>query len=429
MRPSDLIRTVALNLRRMRWRLVLTIGGVVIGTASVVLMIAIGAGMERSLTSELDSMGSATQLTVYKSGENPFQPIKTSGGLATRLDERAVEQIREIEGVAVAAGMHQLQATATYKGYSTGVTVMTVDPRTMEKLGLEVAEGRGLKSGSEIVVGNLVPVMMLGEEFSDPDSARRLDLLGKRLALEVESMLDGTGMDGGGDMESAGSEEPAAPKRVRLRVSGVLDSVDFDKDMAVFVPETVARSVLGLRGRRLEYPQVVVRVADVDDIDRVTDAIQKLGLEPMSMREQVEAARQAFAIIQLVLGGIGAVALAVASLGIANTMTMSTYERTREIGIMKAIGASPRQIRRVFLGESGAIGLGGGAIGLALSASIAALANLALARQLDGQALFYIAPWLAIFSVAFATVIGVLAGVLPAARAANLDPLVALRHE
>lgn len=416
MRLSDLLRTVALNLRRMRWRLVLTVGGVVIGTASVVLMMAIGAGMERSLSAELESFGAATQITVYKSGENPFSPVPAGGGRATRLDDRAVRELSRIEGVAVATGVHILPITATYKRYSTSIQVKTVDPRAMKELGLEVAEGRELRSGNEVVFGDMVPAVFLGEPFNDPDSAPRLDVLGKRVTLELEPGLEMASDD-------------AEVKRLRARVVGILKPGDFEADISAYVPESVARSAFGLRNRRLEYPQAIVRVADVDDVDRVTKAIDDMGLEAMSMRAQVESIRKVFVIIQLVLGGIGAIALAVASLGIANTMTMSTYERTREIGIMKAVGASPRQIRRVFLGESGAIGLSGGVVGLALSASVAALANLALNNQLGGEKLFYIPLWLAVFSVGFSTFVGVLAGVLPAARAANLDPLVALRHE
>ncbi len=141
------------------------------------------------------------------------------------------------------------------------------------------------------------------------------------------------------------------------------------------------------------------------------------------------------------LGALGGIAMLVAALGIANTMTMSIYERTREIGIMKAVGASNRQIKRVFLGEAAIIGVLGGLGGLLFSAAGAALANLfvqaliAADTTTSGMAgtattsFFQIPVWLAVFAIAFAAGIGLLSGVLPAVRAANLDPLTALRHE
>jgi putative ABC transport system permease protein len=162
-----------------------------------------------------------------------------------------------------------------------------------------------------------------------------------------------------------------------------------------------------------------------------------MGFQAYSPGAEMGATQGVFRIVQLVLGAIGGIALLVASIGIANTMTMATYERTREIGIMKAVGASGSQIRRMFLVEAAAIGLLGGVGGLLLALAAAGLGNLLVAGLGAGTSnpfgagggLFYIPVPLALFAVAFSAVVGLIAGSLPAIRAANLDPLAALRHE
>jgi putative ABC transport system permease protein len=149
----------------------------------------------------------------------------------------------------------------------------------------------------------------------------------------------------------------------------------------------------------------------------------------------MEVANRILAVVTIMLSLVAGVALFVASIGIANTMVMAVYERTREIGILKAMGASRTDIRRLFMIEAGFIGLGGGIVGLLAGWGLGAALNQGLhwyslhhePRILEG--LFYVTPLLAVGVTIFATLIGVLAGLLPAHRAARLDPLTALRHE
>lgn len=408
---ADLVRTVLLNLKRMRFRVLLTVLGVVIGTVSVVLMIAIGAGMQRSITGQLDAFGSATMLTVYPEGQNPYDIMSSSTSRSRRLNDAALAEIERIPGVESVVGEHTLEAELVYRDKRTPLTLIAIRPSDLRVLGLPVSEGRLLEGGNELVIGDMVPAMLAGN-FTGGDGPR-IDVL--RESVTVEPAFSATA-------------EESAPRRLRLRVAGVLEAGDFDTDMSAYVPVTTVRSLLGAQMRR-GYGQAVVQVEDPEDLDPVTAAITEAGFEPFSLRAQADAAGQVFVILQFVLGGIGGIALLVASLGIANTMTMATYERTREIGIMKAVGASRRQIKRVFLGESAAIGVLGGVIGLALSLALAGLGNVIVAPHLDGEALFYVPVWLGVFAVAFSALVGLAAGAVPASRAARLDPLVALRHE
>lgn len=414
MRTRDLVQTVVLNLKRMRFRVVLTVLGVVIGTTSVVLMISIGAGMQRSLTSQLDAFGRATQITVYPTGENPFAAgdPTASSRRTQKLNEAALREIEALPGVSMVMGQNVLGAEAIFQGERIGVQVYAVQPQALQRFDFPVAEGRELKSGNEVVVGDAVPAMLVGNMFGG--EGPRADVVNRRITLEIPQDFaeDGT----------------VTTRKLRVRVAGVLEPVDFESDYALYLPASAARPLLDAESRR-NYQQAIVQVDSPEDVETVTQAIIDAGYDAFSLRQQVEALQQVFVIIQLVLAGVGGIALVVASLGIANTMTMATYERTREIGIMKAIGASRRQIMRIFLMESAAIGILGGVTGLVLAFALAALGNLALATQLQGEQLFYVPLWLAIFAVVFSAVVGLAAGVLPALRASRLDPLIALRHE
>lgn len=183
------------------------------------------------------------------------------------------------------------------------------------------------------------------------------------------------------------------------------------------------------------YDSVTLRAADVSGAKKLVAKLRKEKLQVQSIDAILDVANRIFAAITAMLGLMSSVALFVAFIGIANTMIMSIYERTREIGTLKAMGASRGDIRQMFMLEAGLIGLFGGVAGVLLSYALGqALDRIAhyLAKQRDiplPDELFLITPLLAGQALLFAFLIGILAGLYPAARAARLDPLAALRHE
>lgn len=191
------------------------------------------------------------------------------------------------------------------------------------------------------------------------------------------------------------------------------------------------------RGRSgSDYDQAKVYVEETSKVVEVTKALKDLGYMTFSLIDEIEQLKQQMNIIQAVLGGIGAVSLLVAALGITNTMIMSIYERTKEIGIMKVIGANIKDIRKLFLIEAASIGFFGGLAGLAVSFGLSYLANLFLGELFLASmgmaegAKVSIIPWfLALGSLLFSTGIGILAGYLPANRAMKLSALESLRNE
>ena len=183
----------------------------------------------------------------------------------------------------------------------------------------------------------------------------------------------------------------------------------------------------------LFYSSLTVNVDDMENVTMVQQIISDMGYQAYSNAEWIESDMQIMNIIQAVLGGIGGISLFVAAIGITNTMMMSIYERTKEIGIMKVIGCRIRDIQLLFLIEAGYIGFIGGGIGMLLSYTISYVMNkvLGLGAMMfeDGAKLSIIPPWLALLAITFAALIAMIAGFLPSLRAMKLSPLAAIRAE
>ena len=179
----------------------------------------------------------------------------------------------------------------------------------------------------------------------------------------------------------------------------------------------------------------MVHTNSLNDAARVSKQINDLGFESATLQTFLDQVNRIFSIIQIMLSSIGLLALFVASIGIVNTMIMAIYERTREIGVLKALGSSNGDVLRLFMVEAGMIGLLGGIVGVILGWLLGLAFNAIILAYLKDQQVpitapfFVVTPELVLASLAFATLVGILAGLYPAFRAARLDPLAALRHE
>ncbi|NLG33525.1 MAG: FtsX-like permease family protein, partial [Syntrophomonadaceae bacterium] len=234
----------------------------------------------------------------------------------------------------------------------------------------------------------------------------------------------------------------------RVKVIGVLKEGEGEWGPAIYLSmdmlndikkwlgqETVQIQERANRGETT-YESMKVKVSGREQVEKVVEDIRNMGLQTWSPTESLKEMNKFFAVLQLILGGIGAISLLVASIGIMNTMFMSILERTREIGMTKVLGASIYDIRKLFLVESGTIGFIGGIVGLIIGHAVVAIINL-VARHNTGMSPFggqmdkiaVIPLWLSLFALGFAIFIGVLFGYLPANRAAKISPLQAIRHE
>jgi putative ABC transport system permease protein len=182
------------------------------------------------------------------------------------------------------------------------------------------------------------------------------------------------------------------------------------------------------------YSTVSVRVKNPARIQLVEDSIKKMGFNTFSILDATRSVRRFFTVLDLFLGIFGSLALAVASIGIVNTLVMAILERRREIGIMKAIGASDIDVKKLFFAEAGVMGALGGALGVALGWTIGRVINLGTnvylrSQDLAPEQIWFVPWWLVGSAIAFAIVVSLLSGLYPAARAARLDPVQALRYE
>jgi putative ABC transport system permease protein len=183
----------------------------------------------------------------------------------------------------------------------------------------------------------------------------------------------------------------------------------------------------------------IIKVGELSQVLDLADQISEQGYYVYTLQTYVQGTNSFFLVLQIVFGGIGAISLLVAAIGIANTMTMAILERTREIGLMKAVGATNRDVMGIFLGEAAGIGFLGGVGGVVLGWSVGQVVNVLGMAYMAGQAeqmggmspiiASYTPTWLPIFALIFATLIGVFSGLYPALRAATLVPVVALRYE
>lgn len=450
MGARDLLRLVWSNLRRMKARVAMTAIGVIIGTAAVVVLVSLGAGLQKQATESLFTMGGLDELMVRSMGYwGPPIEEKPGGGRQPErpptLNAEMLEEIRAMEGVIAVMPLYDvyMQGPLRLDRQDGWAQMYGVDMDafasivTLDRGGLELYRGQVVIGA--MVPGNFIPwekrweAEQAGLELPQPP-----ELLGKTLQMIKFSYDPVTWMS---------SETVVA----RLQVVGVLKRQGYLYDYSIFLPLKEAQR-LNQRlseGQQLPnpdkdgYSQVLVKLSHPNRAPLVEQTLKDRGFYVESAREQLASINRFFAIVQAILGGIGAIALLVAAFGIANTMTMAIYERTREIGLMKAIGATNQDVMSVFLAEAGSIGLLGGAGGVLLALGLNAIINV-VGRSLlpDGGGFFGGGPgqqtaasltamplWLPIFAIIFAVLIGVASGVYPAIRAAALSPIRALKYE
>ncbi len=463
MKYRDMLRMSCSNLWKRKIRTFLTILGVVIGTASIVVMVSLGLGLSRASMAEIEQYGGITTVNVTEQGsifgydeEDEKQTLGQAYG-SGHLDDALLQRIQEVDHVKSAYPMLETEAIAMSGGYQGNVTVCGVPAAQADLLGLKLSQGTLMQPGTgqfEAVYGNAVLTNFYNEKTGDGywwnGQMADIDLMEDTIMYIFNVEKYYSYLWGGTDENG---QTAAFPKKYIVKTAGVMDGGPDDyysNSNYVYCDLDVLKSTLkkeykntvipgqptytsGKPYKEIFYTSIVVQVDDMNYVQQVQKDINALGYQAYSNAEWVQAEQKQFRYIQLALGGIGAVSLFVAAIGIANTMMMSIYERTKEIGIMKVLGCDMRNIQGMFLMEAGYIGLIGGIIGLVLSYILSGVINMLVKNMDMGMnvqvGLSYIPPWLALLALAFAVIVGMVSGFFPSLRAMRLSPLAAIRNE
>lgn len=514
MKISDILGMSLTNLWRRKTRTFLTVLGVVIGTASIVVMLSLGIGLKQSMLEQVGTAGGLTEIMVSSDSDYGTDDLL--------LDDSTIETFLELEHVDAVEPELWYSMPIQAGKYESYITLIGVTREYLEKM--ELGEGTLPEEGGTLsmIAGNQILAEFMdsttGEyPYYENEEMPNIDLLNTPLVggIEVEdvteddtgddmsssddtdfvdstfsssdtdddseddseddsdssldafsdtgddfssdddfSIDEGLSLDDFGDESISYSNFSSSMKRVPIKITGITEgdiesyteysyncytSMDALKE---FLKQNYSENSVipgqptnkdGKPYRDLKYSQLTVNVDESANVEDVLQTIQDMGYRGEANKEWLEEIEKEFMIIEAVLGGIGAVSLLVAAIGIANTMTMSTYERTKEIGIMKVLGCSLGNIRTMFLTEAAFIGLLGGMVGVVLSFLLSFVVNkVAPAIMADfgeGAKISIIPFWLVLLSIVFSTIIGMIAGFFPAQRATKLSPLAAIRNE
>lgn len=473
MRITDLIAMCLRNLFRRKVRTILTVLGVVIGTASIVVMMSLGVGLNSNFEADMENYMDVKSITVRLPSAD-----QTSRNL--KLDDKVVEKIGRLDHVNKISPLMVLNDVAIIScgryNYLNN-EIIAMDLNQLKETGYETTEGSLMEKGApkngiyfgygsdyQFIDPNATgsPEYEMDEEYKYVDPPP-VDVMTTPVTISVNSKntnsQEGTGENGTEGKEQSQDSSSGNTSNTGNNSSSEVDNTggstqskplttlgklkeDYSKEGAyygVIISLEMGRelqreynAVNGVRDNGNNYTVLKVKVDDIENVPGVEEEIKAMGFQTESAEQFRDAMSQQASLIQVILGGLGAISLFVASLGITNTMIMSIYERTREIGVMKVLGCRLRDIRMMFLFEAGSIGFLGGVVGIIFSYLLSFIVN-TIVGSMEGMNLHMkisIIPfWLVLLGMGFAVGVGLIAGFSPANRAVKISPLSAIRQD
>jgi putative ABC transport system permease protein len=478
MRFDDYLRLAFRNIRRQKLRSTLTIFAVVIGVTSVTIMLALVTGAKNFFLTQVEANGTLQQVAISsKTDITNFNDAQHNGGsnncdTCVKLNDALVDKIKSVQhvtGVARIAGNGTLQAIS----YS-GQKLTTEQTTAYDANGIIT---NNILAGRDIEASDTIGVITITSDYADKFGYKNnyQSLVGKQVQLETQNFYTGVGatiqppQQGPGTNNQGPNQQPTT---LTATIVGVADTANNSATIRVPLewmrqmnesqmyqftaadqaaqqaaqaacnntrgpcnqPQQhltlVVQDMLAQNG----YSSLIAKVDNSKNAATAATAIKRLGVGAADAQASINQQLTIFNIIGLVLGGIGGIALAVAAIGVVNTMIMAILERTREIGVMRAVGAKRSTVRTLFTLEASMLGFLGGVIGVGFGFGLTKVANIIVNKQLASQGvkvhnIIGLPVWLIVTVIGIATLIGMLAGLYPAARAAKLDPVEALRYE
>ena len=484
MKAYDLIELAGRNLREAMLRNSLTTLGIGVGVASLVAMLSLGVGLQEMANKRLAKSGLFDTIVVMsRRSQRDFNRREARDGPPPEesrpLDEAARLEIARLPNVLEAVPDVRFITEFRYDGKPHLTMVAALPPSAKDKDAFDSLQGKFFSSGTanEAVLQKEFADELLGAHDipthpSVITAEQTKTLIGKELTLryaERTPIAGGTGVPpvqehgqasagatGVPPVQEHGQDGRATPlgysvvsREAVLRIVGVTDQepdgmrgggrarvfipLQYAENLHVALPTNPREDTSTLTSAQ-NYSTLSVRVKSASVVQNVQDAIKKMGFNTFSILDATQSLRRFFAVLDVFLGIFGSLALAVASLGIVNTLVMAILERRHEIGIMKAIGASDGDVKKLFFAEAGAMGLLGGAAGVAIGWAIGRAINFGTdiylhSQDLPSENIWSVPWWLVAGAIAFSILVSMISGLYPAARAAKLDPVKALRYE
>jgi putative ABC transport system permease protein len=462
MKIPDLTELALRNLRESLLRNSLTTIGISVGVASLVAMLSLGIGLQQLAGRRLGKSGLFDTVIVSSRREmrGMSREEERNGpapGESRVLDEAARQEIEHLPNVLEAYPDIRFNTELRYedKPHLTTVSALPASANTNDAF--EGMQGSYFSSETapEAILQKSFAAELLGKtaKLGAPEaSVAELagPLLGKALIMRyAQRETTPTSMSASPGDALAGTAYSVVSREQKLKIVGVSDldpeSMRGPGRAKVFLPLKLAESLHVMQPTELRevsraasdqpvYSSVSVKVRKPSQVQTVEDGIKKMGFTTFSILDASRSIQTFFKVLDVFLGIFGSLALAVASIGIVNTLVMAILERRREIGIMKAIGASDGDVKKLFFAEAGAMGILGGLVGVVLGWGIGKIINAGTNVYLRSQSLpadnFWAVPWwLVLFAIGFAVLVSLISGLYPAGRAARLDPVQALRYE
>lgn len=425
-------------MKKNKLRLFMTILATTIGCAFLIVLASVGFGLHKSIKDEILDRAVVTEITLYgKETDNQFE----------ELNNKDIQEIKQMENVKAVVTRNWIdllngEIEASIDDRSGMIRPIFTNMEEVKKLGTKLEKGRYLNHENEVIVGYHFGKYLYNErekqQLQDPQFNGEMpkgytgDLLGKTVKMTIKQTVDGEEVEKSFNFTIVGIQEK--PSRDWTEDTSFIISDKKFQEVKQFTELSNTENA----SNTPPFNEVLAYATSLEHVQSITDQLKEKGYRVHSVTEELNSLNQFFLILKIGLIFVGTIAIIIASIGIFNTMTMAVTERTQEIGIMKAIGAQPSIIRRIFLMESLWIGIVGVIFGVIISNGISALCNqlipIILHSLTDSEEpadfiFSYIPTSLVIIASVISIGVALLSGLRPAIKATNINVLSALRRE